>query len=116
MATIDEQVDASNCDAWEAESPGTMYLTDTRVYMTSATTPTSRSWGGLRFVGENLPPQGAIIVAAYIELNIETTALDDAYGKLHFELAAAPAVFTTSAGNITSRPRTTAYASWVANL
>jgi hypothetical protein len=114
-AELELQIAASNCDAYENEGSGAMYLDADRLYMSSATVAGSRSWGGLRFVGEGLPPKGSIIETAYIELNIETTSLDDANGKIYFEKSASPAVFTAAAGDITSRSRTTAYTSWVQN-
>jgi hypothetical protein len=110
---IDLQVAASADDAFELESDGSMNIIDTEVVMQASEWATGRYWGAIRWASGSLPPMGSTITAAYIEMYNADADYDDANGKLHFQDAESPAQFTTTTNDITNRPLTTAYASWV---
>ena len=113
MAAIVAQVAASSDDGYEAESTGAMNITGVVVQHISYTDSSARYWGAYRWVVSI--PKGAIINTAYISPNIYSLSYDDANFNLHFEKAANPVTLTTDTGNITSRARTSASTSWVAD-
>jgi hypothetical protein len=113
MPIIDLQIAASADDAFELESDGSMDINNTEVVMQACLYDTGRFWGGLRWASGFLPLQHSTIIVAYVEFYNIDDDYDDANGKLYFEKLASPAQFTINAHDITNRPLTTEYASWV---
>lgn len=114
MGELNLQVAASLDDAYQQEDVHTTWPTVDPVICYSATV--SRMWGGHRFVPPNAIPQESTIIAAYIELYVYDATWDDINANIHFEKVAAPAQFEAVDDNITSRARTDASTSWIANI
>ena len=113
--TLEVQVGASADDAFEIEDTGAIDLTSTIIYIWSNTTAANRYWGGFRFVSAEFPTLGTTIDVAYLKGYVQSTSYDDVNFNIHFEELAAPAAFTTDAGNITARDRTEASVAWIAD-
>lgn len=110
--TLDEQVDASEDDATEYTFDGSVSITSSSLRVRSNTNVDYRYFGGARWDGFSIP-KGSTIIAAHVEIYIYDAGYDDANFDMHLEKAAAPAAFTTTTNDITDRPETTAYTSWV---
>lgn len=115
MATLDLQIDASTDDTYEAESGGSSGGTDAHILVDSWTSIFGRYWGGIRFHSASLPPSGATITAAYIELYIYSTSWEDANFDIYNEVGAAPVTFSTGTYPVTSRTRGAVSVAWVAD-
>lgn len=70
-------------------------------------------WAGLRFVDVPLPPNSLISQAA-LRLKVTSTGMDDPDVNIYAEAADSAAIFEAVSGNISSRERTTAVATWTA--
>ncbi|MBA7506121.1 hypothetical protein ES706_04801 [subsurface metagenome] len=112
---IDLQVGANLDDVYEREGNGSISDSNLDVIHRSNTGSTYRYWGAHRWVSGSLPSQGNTIDVAYVKFYLHVAGNDEANGNLHFQKAASPARFTTSAYDVTSRPRTTTSTSWIAN-
>lgn len=66
---------------------------------------------GLRFTGLEIP-KGASIRQAYIQFTTDEPSSVSTTITIRGEASDNPATFTTTPGNISGRPRTTAYATW----
>lgn len=108
---IDLQVGANLDDVHEKESDGSIRDYDT-VHHRSNASDSYRYWGAHRWVSAGLPNKGDTIDVAYAELHCPSTLNDDVDGYWHFQKAASPARFTTSAHNVTGRTRTSASTRW----
>ena len=111
LKTLDLQVAASLDDSHELEGTGGQFPTATGVRIYAYPDSTSRRHGGFRFVSASLPPKGSTIIAAYLEVYIDSD-YDNVKADFHFEKASSPNAFTTDDYDITSRSRTTASALW----
>lgn len=110
--TVTVRVSTGTDDAEERLNDNSMYLTSSDLEMPK---DGSRFQAvGVRFQNVNIPP-GATITSAEIEFEIdETKSGDDKKLDLNIRGQAAdnPGTFTSTAGNITSRPTTTAVVTW----
>lgn len=111
--TLDLQVGASLDDGYEKESDGVMNVVGNEVHHQSNTS-TLRFWGAHRWTGVDIS-EGATIDVAYVELYAWHSSADDMNGNFHFQKVVSPVAFTTDAYDITTRDRTTASVSWIAN-
>ena len=103
MTTLTINPSASAHDAWEA---GTNVMTLTgEVRITAAT-----AWGGL-FLPNVTIPAGSTINSATVYYEASATTHDDPVLTWWMQNADTAAVFSTTNGDITGRPRTTANAS-----
>ncbi|MCB0190947.1 MAG: hypothetical protein KDJ65_03285 [Anaerolineae bacterium] len=66
---------------------------------------------GMRFNGVNIP-QGATITGAYVQFQVDETGSTATSLTIQGQAANNASTFTTANNNISSRPRTTASASW----
>jgi hypothetical protein len=108
VTTLEVRVAASADDAEEAIGTGKVTLNSPDLEMIH---DASDQVVGMRFVGLAIPP-GATIVTAWIQFTVDET--DGGTPTLTLAGAAtdnAPA-FTTATGNVSTRPRTTATATW----
>jgi hypothetical protein len=103
---------ASLYDGQELEG-GTPTNTDTTVKVRSNSSAGSRYWGGLVFVGTEMPSHDAVITAAKLEIYCDNTATDDADFVIWGHDVASPGLITGIAANISGRTRTTESVSWV---
>ena len=110
-----DQIDASEDDAYEREITGAMNLTGGTVWAEDNASSGARYWGGLRFHNGPFPAKGSTVDVARISVYIGSADYDDANLDIHAEDGAGPATFTTTGGNLTGRTRTTASTPWVAN-
>lgn len=107
-ATLDRRLTAGSDDA-EETGGGSVVLTSSDLEL--VTDGTVQQTVGVRFSALDLPA-GATITGAWIEFTADeaqsvTTAL-----SLRAQASDNAATFTTSSGNVSSRPRTTAAVSW----
>jgi|GEM_PF-2098231 len=112
--TLDLQVGANLDDVQEWEDTGGI-VDSSYINHKSNADNALRSWAGHRWVSASLPLKGATITVAYVQLYGWHLSTDDMNGNLHFEKAASPAQFSTTAFDVTGRSRTTASTSWVAD-
>jgi len=112
--TLDLQVGANLDDVHEKESDGAISDAITVKYIGS-TISSARYWGADRWVSGSLPALGDTITVAYAELYFYTSGFDDVNGNWHFQKAASPAQFVVANFNVTSRTRTIASTSWIAD-
>jgi len=111
---LDLQVGASENDAREKEDDGAVSITATNCdWYDHDSDPSDRYWPAWRWVTAALS-QGDTIDVAYLTLYVPSTDYDDPSGYIHFEAAASPSVFTTTASDITNRSRTSTSAAWSA--
>jgi hypothetical protein len=107
-------VDASSDDANEYENTGAVDLTSRDILIINDPDSSARYWGGLRFHNGSFPPQGSLILAAYIEVLTFGDGVN-ANLDIYAEDAQSPTPFTADAFNITGRTRTSAFVPWVAD-
>jgi len=105
MATIDLQVSASADDAFE-NSGGNMLVT-----LTQGNVDAIDKFFGFRFQGVTIPA-GATIDAAYLEVYLYHTNLDEPNHTIYAEDGASPAAFSSSSFDISGRTGTTASVTW----
>jgi hypothetical protein len=114
---VDVRIAASSDDAEEEVAGGRMDRTSSDIELghEGAVSATSLQTIGLRFVGVNLP-EGSVITKAYIQFGV-----DDTNNNYHAppvslivagELRPNPVTFSSSSGNIGSRPTTTTSVAW----
>lgn len=108
MTTLNLQVAASSDDAFESAAAA-MTLTGLTIPLAAA-----GQWGGLRFNNVTIP-QGATINTATLQIYINSTATDNVQADFYCQAADDAGTFTTGAGDISGRTRTTAKVSVAAN-
>ncbi|NIM60047.1 MAG: hypothetical protein GTO16_14085, partial [Candidatus Aminicenantes bacterium] len=106
--TIEIRIETGNDDA-EERSDSSMYLTssDLELVFDSGGNQTV----GMRFNGVTIP-QGATITNAYIQFQVDETHSGDTSLTIQGHYTGNAPTFTSTAGNISSRTRTTASVSW----
>lgn len=112
-ALLDFQVAGGNDDAEELSSGGTMYLTSTDLELADNLAASGQPTDivGIRFTGVTIP-QGTAITNAYIQFQVDEVSSGAASLTVEAEAADDAAQFTSTPFNLTSRPRTTAFALW----
>lgn len=111
--TSDDQVDTGSDDGFQNEANGLMNPASVYIQIDSFNLPEYRKWGALRFHNGPFPSQGAIITVAYLTVFIHSLDTDDANVDIYAHDAASPVTLTTTAFDITNRPRTDAGVPWV---
>lgn len=109
--TLDLDVGANNCDAWENENDGEMWVT-TAALRHKDSPGAFGNFGAHRWVSDGFPKAGDTIDVAYFKLYAYDASYDDMNVDWHFEKAASPAVFTTDDFDISNRALTTAKVLW----
>lgn len=116
MPNLTLQVGASADDAHERESDTSVDIANAFVFCRDHSTLAAyRYWPGLRWASGGLPPMGSTINICWFEINVGSTSYDDVDMEFYMELGAAPASFTVNPADISSRPRTVAFALWDAD-
>ena len=105
--TVEARTAASADDAEEFAS-GSVYLNSTDLELVF---DTSVQTVGMRWTALAIPP-GATITAAYIQFAAKEAHTEATTLALRGQAADNPVAFTSASGNISTRPRTTATASW----
>src|SRR5262249_54473337 len=105
--TVERRIAASSDDAEEG-STGVMNLTSTDLEFVY---DTSNQKVGMRFPSLAIPA-GATITSAYVQFETDETQSEVTNLTIQGQAADTPATFTTTATNISSRPRTNAAVSW----
>ncbi len=111
--TLDLQVGANLDDVYEKESNGLILNGYNLIQVAASTSSINRRWGGWRWTSGSLPSLGDTIDVAYVELKCISGSYNDMKANFHFEKAASPGQFTTTAYDVTGRTRTTASVSWI---
>jgi len=107
QVSVQSRVSAADDDAEESES-GSMSLNSSDLELIF---DKSDQTVGIRF--ESLPiPGNAAIMRAYIQFKVDETTSENTVLTIHGESRDNAAPFTTASYNISSRNRTSAYASW----
>lgn len=106
MTTFNASTAASSDDAMQSGSTVTLADFNLGLYW-------SDYWIGLRFLNVTIPA-GAVISAATLTVTVVGTAGDDPDLRIYGQDADDAAAFTTTANDISGRPRTTAYTTWTA--
>jgi hypothetical protein len=108
---IEVSVAAGSDDAEEARSNGKMYLDSSDLELINDADYIGLQTVGIRFDNLDIPP-GATITAAWIEFTVDET--DSVATSLTIKAQAADdaATFTSANFNVSSRPTTTASATW----
>ena len=106
--TVEKRVATSTDDA-EEFSAGSMYLNSTTLQMVLYSG--GNQTVGMRWTSLAIPP-GSTISAAYIQFTAKEAQSDSTYLYIRGQAADNPATFATGSLNISSRPRTTATATW----
>jgi hypothetical protein len=104
---VDVRVSASSDDAEESSS-GSMYLTSSDLELTYETT---QQKVGMRFNDIGIP-QGAYIINAYIQFQVDESPSDPASLVIQGEDIDNAQTFTSADGDISSRARTAAIVNW----
>jgi PKD repeat protein len=104
---LDARVAASSDDA-EEFSDATVHLTSSDLELIH---DTSDQIVGMRWAGLNIPA-GAIVTSAYIQFSSKEQQNAATQLTLRAQAADNATTFTTSNGNVSTRPRTVAAASW----
>ncbi|HKY31066.1 MAG TPA: PKD domain-containing protein [Candidatus Polarisedimenticolia bacterium] len=105
--SLDVRVASGNDDAEESSS-GSMYLDSSDLELTY---DGSDQVVGLRFAGVQVPA-GALITRAHVQLVVDETSSTTTVLSIRGEAADRPAAFSSSARDISARPRTAAAVSW----
>jgi hypothetical protein len=105
--TLDVALNASSDDAEERDSSGKMSLNSSDLEIT--TTPSAVQTIGVRFTGVTVP-KGATVTRAYIQFKVDEVDSIATNVTVYGQLSANPATFTTTARDVSSRPRTTGVA------
>jgi PKD repeat protein len=106
-ATVEKRTVASSDDA-EEYSTGAMYLNSSDLELIH---DTSDQTVGMLWTGLALP-QGASITAAYIQFGSKENQTEVTNLTFRGQAADSATTFTTTAGNVSTRPRTTASMAW----
>jgi hypothetical protein len=104
---VDVRVSASSDDAEESSS-GSMYLTSSDLELTMDST---QQGVGMRFNGIGIP-QGAYIINAYIQFQVDEPPSDPTSLVIQGEDIDNAQTFTSANGDISSRARTEAVVNW----
>jgi hypothetical protein len=107
-STFEKRVASSSDDAEQYVSSGAVSLTSGDLEMTLES---SNQVVGMRFTGVTIP-KGAAIVNAWVRFKVDETGSTTTSLNLGGQAADNPATFTTSANNISARPRTAASVNW----
>ena len=105
---IDVRVSAGNDDA-EERSDGSMYRSSSDLELVDD--GSRRQTVGMRFNGIDIP-QGATILNAYVQFQVDETNSGSVLVEIRGQDDDNATTFTSSDGNITSRPTTAASVSW----
>ena len=108
--TLDRLVAASRDDG-EENAAGSMFLTGTDLELVF---DADLQTVGMRFTGVDIP-QGATIVNAYLQFTADEIQSELTSLTIKGQAADTAGTFTFTAGNISTRPRTTASVSWSPN-
>ncbi len=108
-ATVTSRVNASSDDAEENISSGSVDLTSTDLELT--TDGSTVQIIGMRFNGLGIPA-GAIITSAYVEFETDVAWSSACNLTIKGQAADNPGTFTTTAYDISSRPKTNATVAW----
>ena len=106
--TVERRVSASNDDA-EERSDGSMYRSSSDLELVDD--GSRRQTVGMRFNGVGIP-QGAAILNAYLQFQVDETNSGSVSLEIRGQNDDNATTFTSSDGNITSRPTTAASVSW----
>jgi len=109
--SISSQVNQSGDDAEEATTDGAMYLDSTDLEIGDDFSYWGAQTLGLRFVNVAIP-NGATIVSAYVEFEVDETGSSATAVQITGEAADDPGSFTTTNWDITARTATSAAVSW----
>ena len=114
--TISRTIVAGSDDAEEhiTTTPGNMDITSSDLEFGADGPPEPLQWIGLRFTNLGIP-QGATINSATIQFTVDQSDTDtepDTDVRFFGEKSSNAATFTTTAFDLTSRPRTTASVLW----
>jgi len=101
-------VEAGADDAEESASSQQVSLASSDLELTRDAT---NQLVGLRFARVSIPP-GALITRGHVEFKVDETTSEPTTLLIEGEAADDAAVFTNTAGNVSSRPRTSAFARW----
>ena len=105
--SVNVQVATTSDDA-EESAAGSMNLTSTDLDLTQDLT---QQTVGLRFAAVAVP-SGATITKAYVQFKADETSSDPTTLTIRGQAADNPATFASGSGNISTRPVTSASASW----
>ncbi len=109
---LDVRISAGSDDAEQRVSDGFMYLDSSDLELTNDPGVTKGNQSvGMRFNGITIP-QGASIVQAYIEFQVDEASSEATSLVFHGQAADNSATFTTATSNISSRLKTSAVMSW----
>jgi hypothetical protein len=108
VTAVDVRVAVSADDAEEAPS-GNVTLTSSDLEMVTAGSKIQTV--GMRFAGVPIP-RGATIVAAYVQFQVDESTTVATTLQIRGQANAQAASFTTTLGDISTRPKTTAAVSW----
>ena len=111
QTTINLQINASNNDAEERSSNGSMDLTSTDLELPYDASNSRFQVVGMRFTNVTIP-QGATIENAYFTFTSDGSDSGNVGVRIYAQDAGSTAVFTNSAYNITTRPLTSAFVEW----
>ena len=106
--TLDVRINSSSDDAEESSS-GSMKLTSSDLELVFE--GSKQQQVGMRFNGITIP-QGAAITNAYIQFQVDEADNKATNLTIHGEATDNAGVFTSSSGNISSRPKTSASVNW----
>lgn len=105
--SVEVRISAGTDDAEEKASGGVARLDPTLELVRSSANQTV----GLRFTGLTIPP-GATITNAYLQFKAKVSNSEATDLNIQAQAADNPASFSSSAYNVSSRPRTTASVAW----
>ena len=110
--TTNDQVDTGSDDGQQTAGSGQMIIDSlwAELYSDGAE---QCIWVAVRFHNGPVPVKGSTVIAAYIEVNLETVAYDDIEADIHAQDAANPATLTGENFNITNRPLTSESVPWI---
>jgi len=109
VMTLSAQVSASTDDAEESVSSKSVDLTSTDLNL--VTDVKQVQIVGMRFNNLNIP-QGAAVIGAYLEFEVDKASDTATSLRIMGQAADDPTAFTSTSGNISSRPKTTAQVAW----
>jgi hypothetical protein len=107
-ALVEVRVSTSADDA-EEQTTGSVSLTSSDLELVRETT---NQTVGMRFVGLDIP-RGATILSAYVQFQTDETRSEETLLTVRGQAADNAPVFTTTAYDVSSRPRTVASVEWV---
>jgi hypothetical protein len=108
---VDVRVAQSSSDAEERLADGGMYLVGSDLELTNDLGYNGQQVVGIHFGGVSIP-RGAIITRAYIEFETDETDTEATSLMFYGQAIDHAPTFTSAAGNISGRSRTTASIAW----